>query len=315
MPSTRIFLSALVAILALLPSPVLGQARTVDVRASVGYTLGLDDTPPYAWVGGGTVTVPRGVHSRFGVEGWYAILFGPYNHPGKAQARLVTALWEYAFSPGQRVNPYAVVGVGVTQHRDWYLDFGPVPDRLAGHPVERIDEPLLTDLHERLDVAPIDRDIQQVGVRGEVVIPQSMVDRLEVPDPLAGLDIDRDDRLREEVVPEPIGPVEVVGGGPGRQVHVPQLVVSRQKTPDVRVPRVPPRLVQPGVGPELVRAVRNGVKVLAQSAPDSSTLTCATVVVSIHTALVGAMPARDTVRMVTPERRAVAIRPTATGGS
>ena len=37
MPSTRIFLSALVAILALLPSPVLGQARTVDVRASVGY--------------------------------------------------------------------------------------------------------------------------------------------------------------------------------------------------------------------------------------------------------------------------------------
>ena len=39
----------------------------------------------------------------------------------------LTALWEYAFSPGQRVNPYAVVGVGVTQYRDWYLDFGPVP--------------------------------------------------------------------------------------------------------------------------------------------------------------------------------------------
>ena len=121
MPSTRIFLSALVAILALLPSPVLGQARTVDVRASVGYAYLLDDSPPYAWVGGGTVTVPRGVHSRFGVEGWYASLFGPYNHPGKAQARLVTALWEYAFSPGQRVNPYAVVGVGVTQYRDWYV--------------------------------------------------------------------------------------------------------------------------------------------------------------------------------------------------
>ena len=68
MPSTRIFLSALVAILALLPSPVLGQVRTVDVRASVGYAYLLDDSPPYAWVGGGTVTVPRGVHSRFGVE-------------------------------------------------------------------------------------------------------------------------------------------------------------------------------------------------------------------------------------------------------
>ena len=71
MPNTQIFPSALVAILTLLPSPVLSQARTVDVRASVGYTYRLDDSPPYGWLGGGTVTVPRGVHSRFGVEGWY----------------------------------------------------------------------------------------------------------------------------------------------------------------------------------------------------------------------------------------------------
>ena len=76
------------------------------------------------------------VHSRVGVEGWYASLFGPYNHPGKAQARLVTALWEYAFSPGQRVNPYAVVGVGVTQYRDWYLDFGPVPGSPGWVPID-----------------------------------------------------------------------------------------------------------------------------------------------------------------------------------
>ena len=126
MPNTQIFLSALVAILTLLPSPVLSQARTVDVRASVGYTYRLDDSPPYGWLGGGTVTVPRGVHSRFGVEGWYVSMFGPYGHQEKAEARLVTALWEYAFFPGQRVNPYAVIGVGVTQYRSWYLDFGPI---------------------------------------------------------------------------------------------------------------------------------------------------------------------------------------------
>ena len=69
MPNTQIFLSALVAILTLLPSPVLSQARTVDVRASVGYTYLLDDSPPYGWLGGGTVTVPRGLHSRFGIGG------------------------------------------------------------------------------------------------------------------------------------------------------------------------------------------------------------------------------------------------------
>ena len=127
MPNTQIFPSALVAILTLLPSPVLSQARTVDVRASVGYTYRLDDSPLYGWLGGGTVTVPRGVHSRFGVEGWYVSMFGPYGHQEKAEARLVTALWEYAFFPGQRVNPYAVIGVGVTQYRSWYLDFGPIP--------------------------------------------------------------------------------------------------------------------------------------------------------------------------------------------
>ena len=122
MPHTRMLLSALVAMLALLPSPVLGQDRTVDVRASVGYAYGLDDSPPYAWVVGGTVTVPRGVHLRFGMEVWHASLFGPYNR-GKARANLVTGLWEYEFSPGQRVNPYAVIGIGVTEYRSWYPDF------------------------------------------------------------------------------------------------------------------------------------------------------------------------------------------------
>ena len=58
MPHTRMLLSALVAMLALLPSPILGQDRTVDVRASGGYAYLLDDSPPKAWVGSGTVTVP-----------------------------------------------------------------------------------------------------------------------------------------------------------------------------------------------------------------------------------------------------------------
>ena len=122
-------LSALGAILMLLPHPVLGQARTVDVRASGGYAYLLDDSPPKAWVGSGTVTVPRGEHSRFGVEGWHATLYGPYFDGLAARAAGVTALWEYEFSPGQRVNPYAVVGVGVTQYRDLYPDFSyPGPD-------------------------------------------------------------------------------------------------------------------------------------------------------------------------------------------
>ena len=123
MRHTRMLLSALGAMLALLPSPVLGQARAVDVRVSAGYTYGLDDSPPDAWVVGGTVTVAEGVHSRFGVEVWHATMYGKY-FSGQARARLVTALWEYEFSPGQRVNPYPVIGVGLTEYRDLIPELG-----------------------------------------------------------------------------------------------------------------------------------------------------------------------------------------------
>ena len=124
MRRTRMLLSAIVAILALLPSPVLGQARTVDVRASAGFIYGLDDSPPYAWLVGGTVTVAEGEHSRFGMEVWHATMYGKY-FSGQARARLLTALWEYEFSPDHRVNPYAVIGVGFTEYRDLISD----PDR------------------------------------------------------------------------------------------------------------------------------------------------------------------------------------------
>ena len=56
-----------------------------------------------------------------------------------------------------------------------------------------------------------------------------MMDRLEVPDTLPGLDVDRDDRLREEVVAGSVGPVVVVGRCAGRQIHMTQLVVTGQK--------------------------------------------------------------------------------------
>ena len=98
-------------------------------------------------------------------------------------------------------------------------------------------------------------------MRREVVVPQSMVDCLEVPLALAGLHVDGDQRFREEVVAEPVGPVVVVGRRPGRQVHVAQLVVAGEHRPDVGVARVAPRIVQPRVDAELVGAVRHGMEV------------------------------------------------------
>ena len=76
--------------------------------------------------------------------------------------------------------------------------------------------------------------------------------RLEVPDPLSGLDIDGDDTLGEQVIPRTHPTVVVVGRGAGRQVDEAQLVVDRHRPPDVRVPTVPPRLVLPGFDRYLV---------------------------------------------------------------
>ncbi len=116
MPHTRIFPIVLAIGLVLLLQPVFGQKRKVDVRALLGYTAGLEDTPPHAWVGGGSVTAAVGPRLRLGVEVLQANMFGKYDD-FKERATLVTPVVEFEFSPGQRFNPYLVIGGGYTQYR------------------------------------------------------------------------------------------------------------------------------------------------------------------------------------------------------
>lgn len=94
-----------------------GQARAVDVRAIWGYSYLLDDSPPYALVGGVSVTAAFGSHFRVGAELVKANLFGPDSRY-KSRARIGRGLLEYELRPGSRLNPYWVVGVGITEYRD-----------------------------------------------------------------------------------------------------------------------------------------------------------------------------------------------------
>ena len=90
-------LLSVVAFAAAFPSAVCGQTPRADVRVHPGHTVGLDDSPPYAWVGGGAVTVAAGPHARLGLEASFARMFGPYSesrfpeggpsgHPQECQA-------------------------------------------------------------------------------------------------------------------------------------------------------------------------------------------------------------------------------------
>ena len=133
------------------------------------------------------------------------------------------------------------------------------PDRLAGGAVEDVGETLLADLRERLDRPAVDLDVDESRRGREVVVPDPVVDRLEVPDPLPGLGVDGDDALGEEVVAEAMAAVVVAGRRAGRQIDVAELVVGAQRRPDVGVARVAPRLVQPGIGAEVV-GLRDGAE-------------------------------------------------------
>ncbi len=113
----------IVILVALFPALVHGQVRGSDVRVHFGHTVGLEDSPPYAWLGGGVWTVPAGPHARVGLEASFAHMFGPY-YDYERRALLFAGLWEYEFNPRGRVNPYAVAGGGLTLYRSLHPNPG-----------------------------------------------------------------------------------------------------------------------------------------------------------------------------------------------
>ena len=86
-----------------------------------------------------------------------------------------------------------------------------------------------------------------------------MVDRLEMPEPLAGPDVERDDAVSEEIGAFPVPSIEVVLGASGRDVDDAALLVDRLLCPVVGAADGFPRVLGPGVVAELA-GPRDGVK-------------------------------------------------------
>src|SRR5262249_2133274 len=115
-------------------------------------------------------------------------------------------------------------------------------------------EILLRDFRHRLDPPSLDGDVEERRRRVEVPIPHPVVDRLEMPDALAGLRVEAEQALREEVVAWPGAPVLVVVGRLDWDVNVSEHLIRAHLSPDGDGARVRPRVVQPGVAAELARS-------------------------------------------------------------
>ena len=146
------------------------------------------------------------------------------------------------------------------------------PGRVAGLPVEDIEERLLGRLRQSTDRLAVDDDVGEHGRGREVEVPEAVVDGLEVPPPLAALGVEGEDRLGEQALARAVAAVPVVARGAGGGVDHPEFLVAAHPGPDVRgaglgrfgaVPRVEAELAglgddveapAQGAGPRVVAA-------------------------------------------------------------
>ncbi len=86
-----------------------------------------------------------------------------------------------------------------------------------------------------------------------------MVHHLEVPLPLARLQIDANEAFSKQIVPGPISAVEIGSGRFNGQVDKPEFLVNGNLRPDTGIAIHGPRVVQPRIIAKLARP-RNRVE-------------------------------------------------------
>ena len=133
------------------------------------------------------------------------------------------------------------------------------PDRLAGHAIEDIEEGFLARQRHRLDRLAVDVDVGQDRRRGEIVVPHRMMHHLVMPLPLAGLQIDANQAVGEQIVARPMSAILIRRRIFHRQIDQAEIFIHGDLRPDAGVAVDFGRVVQPGVVAELAR-FRNRVE-------------------------------------------------------
>ena len=134
-----------------------------------------------------------------------------------------------------------------------------VEDRLAGDAIERKHQSGLVDDdhggHQLSVAAQVDEKRRRLGV----IVPDVMMHELKVPEILASVRIDRDDRGREQIVAGAVDADAVVVRGAERHIKDAALRIERRITPDIDAGSVCGAVPAPGVIAELPRP-RHGVE-------------------------------------------------------
>ena len=83
--------------------------------------------------------------------------------------------------------------------------------------------------------ASTDRDADQHRRARDIEVPRAMVHQLEMPLPLAGFEIDRNERFTGQTIAWPMTSIDVSGGQLDREVRQPQFLVHADLSPDAAV--------------------------------------------------------------------------------
>ena len=137
----------------------------------------------------------------------------------------------------------------------------------TGSPVTRSKtkrKPCLVACATASIVRPPRRIVTSVGGDGRSR-SHVVADDLEVPDALARGRVERDERIGKQIVAQPVGPIEVTRGRPGRHIDEAPRLVERHPGPAVGAAAVLPGALRPRGVPEFAR-MRNGVEGPAQRA-------------------------------------------------
>src|SRR5689334_20998901 len=131
------------------------------------------------------------------------------------------------------------------------------PDGLAGHAVEYECKAALRNLRDGWNPAAFDGDIDEHGRRGQIVVPDVVVQSLEMPHTLSSGSVETDETVREEIVAVTVTAIEIAGRCFERQIHVAALCICGESGPHASVAGVAPAIVLPCLVPEFGR-LRDG---------------------------------------------------------